>query len=125
MDINISMLYEILREVVRQGNIDENKGLITYGDVSKEYEILTGVNHSPHGTWDVPLGQINNICNNHGLPPISAVVVLSDTHVPGNGFWGCAPNVPNKPLDENEALSTWLDIWKREVLSADWPETLI
>lgn len=117
MLIDIHILYEILREVARQGEKDENKGIITYGNVSKEYEIITGILHSPHGTWDHPLGQINERCNNNILPPISAVVVLQDNHLPGNGFWGSAPNVPNRPLVESKILSTWFEIW-REVLNA-------
>jgi hypothetical protein len=120
MEINISVLYGILRNVARQG---EEKGQITYKEVSEEYQNLTGDWHEPHGSWSEPLGQINNILSSGGLPPLSAVVVLGNTRFPGNSFWGSAPNVRDKPQEEADIEQAYLKIW-REVLSADWPEAL-
>lgn len=94
-----------------------------YTDLSTEYESETGEWYEPHGSWDAPLGELNNILANTDAPAISALVILKDKNEPGGNFWGCAPNVPSRPKDELTRLSEWKKILD-EVISYDWPSSI-
>src|SRR5262249_13824702 len=122
--IDLVVLYSILREVAMRGI------LISYGVLSRLYFECTGEPHSPHGTWDQPLGALNWFTHAAGLPAISAVVTYqwdqddpdSEPCPPGNGFWGC-PGVPHRPPTCDGRFFEWQRILK-DVYAADWPEDL-
>ena len=82
----------------------------TYSELSQAYMTKTGEWHEPHGSWDGPLGQLNNSLAENGAPAISALVVLKGKNEPGGNFWGCAPNVPERPIDEMNRLAKWNEI---------------
>ena len=91
----------------------------TYSDLSDAYMVKTDEWHEPHGSWDVPLGQLINSLSEQGAPAISALVVLKGKNEPGGNFWGCAPNVPDRPGDEMLRLVKWNEILEA-VFSYDW-----
>jgi hypothetical protein len=115
--IDLDELYVILRDVARR------KSRITYSELSVLYEQQTGEWHEFHGTWDAPLGQLNNILYEAGLEPLSAVVVLKNGGEPGSGFWGSSPGVPAEPRKAEDRLLKWAMILKR-VHAEDWPDEL-
>jgi hypothetical protein len=91
----------------------------TYTDLSHVYHKKTGEWHEPHGSWDAPLGVLNNRLAAEGAPAISALVILKGANEPGGNFWGCAPNVPEKPKDEMARLAKWNEILEA-VFCYDW-----
>jgi|APSaa5957512535_1039671.scaffolds.fasta_scaffold28959_1 hypothetical protein len=91
----------------------------TYSDLSNEYMGKTGEWYEPHGSWDVPLGQLNNSLAEQGAPAISALVLLKGKNEPGGNFWGCAPNVPDRPGGEMLRLAKWNEILEA-VFSYEW-----
>ena len=101
----------------------KEKKVMSYLDLSHAYAAETGVGFEAHGTWDDPLGAINNIAVRWDAPAISSLVVLQSTFEPGGGFWGCAANVPARPKVEGERLKVLSDIQKA-VHAYDWPATL-
>lgn len=117
MTPNLDDLYVILRTWA------SGKGPQTYGDLSHAYQARTGVWFEPHGSWDKPLGDLNNRLAVIGAPALSALVILKEANEPGGKFWGCAPNVPRRPSNEIDRLNKWSGIVE-EVQSYPWPENL-
>lgn len=117
MKTSIDTVYNILKSWAA------NQTPRTYTDLSTAYEGETGEWYEPHGSWDAPLGELNNLLANAGAPAISALVILKDKNEPGGNFWGCAPNVPCRPKDELTRLSEWKKILD-EVISYDWPSNI-
>lgn len=115
--MNLQELYAVLVEIARA------RGQLTYGELSQRYHERTGDWHEPHGSWDVPLGEVNVALHEAGLPPLSAVVVLQDTREPGGLFWGCSPNVPNRPSGEVARIAAYGRLLG-QVHAASWPEAL-
>lgn len=115
--IQLRHLYAVLARVAN------NKGQLTYGDLSRRYFERTQEAHEPHGTWDEPLGELNRIVDEVGWPAISAVVVLEDTKEPGGKFWGSSPNVPTRPRDEVERIALYGHLLG-QVHAAPWPESI-
>ena len=111
------VVYKILAAWAKQ------KQVKTYKDLSHAYALETGVGFEAHGTWDDPLGAINNIVVRWGAPAISSLVVLQSTFEPGGGFWGCAANVPARPKADEERLKVLTEIQKA-VHAYAWPATL-
>lgn len=117
MDISIETIYEIL---IKWANNNTAK---TYTDLSSEYQEKTGIWLEPHGSWDKPLGELANILFDAGYPPLTALVVLKGKNEPGNDFWGCAPNVPKRPKNENERLTEWIRM-TNDCYSCTWASKL-
>jgi hypothetical protein len=113
---DLEVLYAILRTVASR------HALITYGDLSQSYLAATGVWFEPRGSWDDPLGDLNDRLDRQGLPPLSAVVVLSETREPGGGFWKC-PSVGKRPPGKDERSQRWSGLVK-QVHGARWPAAL-
>lgn len=101
MQPSIDIVYEILKEWAIQ------KTPRSYTNLSEVYRAKTGDWYEPHGSWDTPLGQLNNALANAGAPAISALVILKEANEPGGNFWGCAPNVPERPKDDITRLLEW------------------
>lgn len=95
----------------------------TYGDLSREYHARTGEWFEPHGSWDVPLGDLNKRLASAGMPALSALVILQDANEPGGGFWGCASNVPHRPKNDIQRITEWDRIVKK-VIAQTWPPVL-
>lgn len=111
-------IYEIL---VKHANLDNGRPkVLTYSELSYAYREKTGEWHDPHGSWDGPLGDINNALYSIKAPALTALVVLKSSGMPSKGFWGCAPHVPAKPIDE---LKEWMDILN-QIESYNFPEVL-
>lgn len=117
MTPNLDDLYVILR------NWATGKGPQTYTDLSRAYQARTGDWFEPHGSWDKPLGELNNRLARIGARALSALVILLGANEPGGGFWGCAPNVPGRPSNEMDRLKEWNRIVS-EVRSYPWPDIL-
>lgn len=115
--IDLKALYLILRGVARK------KAPITYGALSTAYQEKTGEWREAHGTWDEPLGVLNNLLAGAGLPALTVLVVRAQTMEPGNGFWGSCPLVPIRPSNDEKRFAECLRIQK-EVYAARWPYTL-
>jgi hypothetical protein len=102
MDIVLADVYAILINVAR------NHDQLTYGDLSRKYYERTGDWHEPHGSWDLPLGELNRLLHTVSWPPLSAVVVLNDDNrEPGGQFWESSPNIPRRPTDEIARISIY------------------
>jgi hypothetical protein len=122
--IDLTELYAILRRAAAAREI------IAYSDLSIRYRETTGEDHHHHGTWDVPLGELNGHTNRIGLPPISAIVTyrvdeedLDSAFVPpGDNFWA-TPGVPERPRTADDREMIWLGLVNR-VHHARWPEEL-
>jgi hypothetical protein len=120
VDVDLHVLYRLLRAVAAAG------GMITYGDLSGQYEQQTGDWIDPHRGWGLPLAEIDRrcvgLCQGDHRPIISAIVV-SQEGMPGGGFWGIqgGDGVPVKPaVPDDEA-------WVRMVEAVHeqgWPEVL-
>lgn len=117
MAINLDDMYAVLVPVAR------SKGQITYGDLSQRYFERTQEFHEPHGSWDEPLGKLNQVLHAVQWPPLSGVVVLQDTKEPGGGFWESSPNVPRRPANEIARIGLYGQIL-RPVHDANWPDTI-
>src|SRR5688500_235264 len=103
---SLDILYRILVQTAR------NQRYMHYEDISTEYERITRVFHHPHGSWDHPPVEINNVLSKNGLPALSAVVVLKlgtpgGQVIPGGGFWGSCSSVPKRPANEFQRLAEW------------------
>ncbi len=118
---NIDDLYVVLRAwaVAKPGQINP------YTELSRQYQARTSDWFEPHGSWDAPLGELNqHVYTAAGAPALSALVVLKkNPPEPGGGFWGCAPNVPARPKTDIERLAEWSRI-VAEVHAYDWPPAL-
>jgi hypothetical protein len=114
---DLDELYGILRAWAIAGRPQ------SYGDLSRAYHGRTNDWFEPHGTWDRPLGELNNRLAAVGAPALSALVILHDKNEPGGGFWGCAANVPHRPHDEIARISEWNRI-VTAVLAYEWPSRL-
>ena len=117
MTPSLDDLYQVLRTWALSQKID------TYLSLSNEYKQLTGDWFEPYGSWDVPLGALNQRLHVVGAPAISALVVKKDTMEPGWAFWGCAPNVLPCPMSDIERLAEWSKIVKL-VHAFAWPGAL-
>jgi hypothetical protein len=120
---NLHVIYAILREWAVNRRID------TYGALSTAYEAMTGTWFNPHLAWGAPLGELNRRLHEQiGAPALSALVVRQDRHGrpghdPGAGFWGCAPNVPPRPDDDDDRRNEWMRI-VAAVHNYNWPGQL-
>jgi hypothetical protein len=114
--MDIDALYAILADVARQGR------QITYTELSHAYAAVKGKWHEPHGSWDDPLGELNRSLDSLGWPALSAVVVLQATREPGGRFWGCSPNVPQRPRHADARKELYQQI-RADVHAAPWPAT--
>lgn len=117
MEPRIDDIYKILREWAIE------RTPRSYSDLSNVYHKRTGDWLEPHGSWDKPLGVLNNRLAQIDAPAISAIVILQEKNEPGGNFWGCSPNVPKTPKDEMSRLSEWNRIIN-DVCSYEWPELL-
>lgn len=72
--IGIALLEHIL------GNI--YNPLLTYGDLARKAHFASGPR-----ALATPLGNLSYFCECNGLPRISAVVINSESGVPGHGFF--------------------------------------
>jgi len=95
----------------------------TYTDLSNAYLARTGEWFEPHGSWDEPLGELNNRLATVGAPALSALVILKGKNEPGGNFWGCAPNVPTRPSTVEARITEWNRIVTAVRIHA-WPEAL-
>jgi len=116
---NLDELYVLLRTwaVAKQVH--------TYTELSSRYQARTNDWFEPHGSWDAPLGELNQRLHARiGAPALSALVVLKkDPQEPGGGFWGCAPNVPARPASDMARLTERARI-VNAVHAYNWPATL-
>lgn len=115
MEPNLENLYTILRQWAQAGEPQ------SYGDLSRAYQAQTGDWFEPHGTWDALLGELNRRLAGVRAPALSALVILQGANEPGAGFWGCAPNVPNRPANDVDRVAVWTDI-VTAVCNYPWPE---
>ena len=93
-------------------NIQERKGNLTYKEVAVELSRCLGKTIHPHFNLAAPLGAVSMLCNELGLPLISARVIYSGTnaHRIGEGFYPLACEL--KPeYKEMEPIS----VWKKEL----------
>lgn len=118
---DLDALYRILVRTAR------NRTTMSYEDLANAYEEETGVWLHYHGTWDEPLGELNRRLYANRLPPLSAVVTYKqDTGeelIPGDGFWGCSPNIPERPRSSDERMLIWSRILN-EIYETNWPAEL-
>ena len=119
MKPDVGHLYAVLRQWVAAGNARPQ----TYTQLSHDYHDRTGEWFEPHGSWDAPLGELNNILAAAGAPALSALVILNETKEPGDRFWGCAPNVPPRPKKEIDRLTEWSRI-VADIGKFNWPASL-
>lgn len=117
MKPNLDDLYAVLCQWAAEGKPQ------TYGDLSRAYHARTGNWFEPHGSWDRPLGELNHRLYRMGAPALSALVILQGANEPGGNFWGCAPNVPNRPSNDIDRMEEWTRIVS-EVCTYRWPEVL-
>jgi len=115
MKPDIDHVYAVLCQWARVGKPQ------TYTQLSHDYHARTGNWFEPHGSWDVPLGELNNLLASFGAPALSALVILQEANEPGAGFWGCASNVPQRPRNDIQRLTEWHAIIQA-VIGFNWPQ---
>lgn len=116
--VNMDDLYVVLRPwaVAKQ--------IHPYKELSRQYHVRTNDWFEPHGSWDVPLGALNqHLFETLGAPALSALVILDDAKEPGGGFWGSAPSVPPRPKTPMQRLTEWQKI-VGNVHAYTWPPAL-
>jgi hypothetical protein len=106
--VDLRQVYQVLRSIAAR-----NASPLRYGELSRIYERETGDAIDPHLGWNLPLLQILEWCGNHGLPPLSALVIGEDG-LPGRGFWG-QPGTPPTPSVEG-----WTEMC-RKIYATEWP----
>lgn len=74
---------DTLKGILLAMNRGENT--VTYGDLSKMVEDVTGRRINPHMGFSIPLGRIQDYCIESNVPCLSALVV-NQNQVPGPGF---------------------------------------
>jgi hypothetical protein len=111
--VDFDALYVILAVVAHHDQL-------TYSELSHRYYDATQDWHEPHGSWDEPLGQLNQMLHAVHWPPLSAVVVLQGTGGPGGGFWESSPNIPAQPADDVQRIALYAQILG-QVHAAPWP----
>jgi hypothetical protein len=114
---DIDALYQVLREWAVSGNPK------FYTDLSREYNKRTGDWFEPHGSWDIPLGELNKRLASIGAPALSALVILKEKKEPGGSFWGCASNVPPRPRNDIMRIAEWTRI-VNAIYAYPWPLAL-
>lgn len=119
MKPDIAHVYAVLRQWATVGKGRPQ----TYTQLSHDYQARTGEWFEPHGSWDAPLGELNQLLASAGAPALSALVVLQETKEPGEGFWGCASNVPSRPKKDIDRLTEWSRIVSA-ILNFKWPATI-
>jgi len=119
MKPDVAHVYAVLRHWATAGRAKPQ----SYTQLSHDYHALTGEWFEPHGSWDTPLGELNKILASVGAPALSALVVLQETKEPGDGFWGCAPNVPYRPKKDIDRLTEWSRI-VTAIGNYNWPASL-
>ncbi|MCW3097903.1 MAG: hypothetical protein JWL77_3521 [Chthonomonadaceae bacterium] len=117
--VDLPTLYRVLRDTAR----NRRSTTFTYAFLSAAYEARTQVHFDPHGTWDMPLDAINKRLEQVGLPPLSSVVVMQDTGMPGGGFWDTCARTRNVSRNADERLFEYARILA-EVQEIDWPAEL-
>ena len=117
MKPDVGHVYAVLRQWAVAGRPQ------TYKQLSLAYHARTGEWFEPHGNWEAPLGELNSLLASAGAPALSALVVLQDKNEPGDGFWGCASNVPSRPKKDIDRLAEWSRIVS-DVIKFPWPATL-
>lgn len=117
MKPDVGHLYAVLRQWAAA------KKPQTYTQLSHDYHAKAGEWFEPHGSWDAPLGELNNLLATVGAPALSALVIRQETSEPGDGFWGCASNVPPRPKKDIDRLAEWSRIVK-DVIAFNWPIAL-
>lgn len=117
--VNLDDLYVVLRSwaVAKPGQIHP------YSELSRQYRSRTGDWFEPHGSWDVPLGALNQRLHAAGAPALSALVIVNMAKEPGAGFWGSAPSVPPRPKTEMGRLAEWSRI-VMVVHGYAWPSSM-
>src|SRR3954451_3677056 len=95
----------------------------TYRQLSEAYQLRTGDWFHWHGSWDEPLGELNQRLAMVGAPAISALVILQDQNEPGARFWGSAHTVPSRPKSDSVRIEKWTAILN-DVRTYQWPQTL-
>lgn len=73
------MLKQIAKMLVE---VAMNKGLITYGDISRKLNKAINPRN-----LDNPLGELSLLAQDNGYPKISAIVVNQESGMPGAGFF--------------------------------------
>lgn len=117
MKPDIDHVYAVLRQWGSAGKPQ------SHSQLSHDYHSRTGIWFEPHGSWDVPLGELNKHLASVGAPALSALVILQEANEPGSGFWGCAPNVPHRPRNDIQRLTEWNRI-VQEIFTYKWPAVL-
>ena len=117
MKPDIGHIYAVLRQWAIAGEPR------TYTQLSLDYHARTGEWFEPHGSWGAPLGELNNHLASVGAPALSALVTLKETNRPGGEFWGCAPNVPPRPKNDDDRDEAWCHILD-SIGKFDWPTSL-
>ena len=120
VEADLHVLYRLLCAVAAA------KGMITYGDLSAQYEQQTGDPINPHQGWNLPLAEIDRRCVGlcHGdHRPILSAIVVSQEGMPGGGFWGIEDDdgvlvTPAVPDD-----AAWVQM-VASVHAQEWPQEL-
>lgn len=123
MDVDLDSLYAVLIRWI----VDGKAHYQPYTRLSDDYEARTGLRLEPHGSWDIPLGSLNQQLSCAGAPALSALVVLKssmrESPEPGSGFWGSADTVPSRPKSAMARMEAWSRIIG-DIERYDWPDSL-
>jgi hypothetical protein len=105
--INLDVVYRILRRAAKA------KEILAYFELSDEYQAATQVYIHYRG-WGPSLGDVSRRCTNAGFPPVSTIVVVNKTGLPGYNYWGHvagAPRTYNRKAWERIRDSVWRTSW--------------
>lgn len=116
MTINVNIMYNILTDFIKNSPGCRH---ITYSQLSDYYFSITRFRVDPHYEWNEPLGSLNEMVHqSFKAPPLSVLVVSSKNHLPGDGFWESAGNVPRKPKGPD--IGTTVNRLIDDVLKHPW-----
>ncbi len=128
MDVDLRVLYRILRLVALRLLNLSMPGFISYTELSEQYLAATGVWIEPHGGWDDALAEIDRRCVGlfgEGFRPVLSVIVVhhGGDRRPGAGFWNIQTADGREVTPPRRSEREWVAMCNA-VYAYQWPEGL-
>ena len=129
MEVNLELLFQILRDIaLRELNLSM-PGFIGYRELSQQYAERPGGDWiEPHQGWDESLAEIDRRCVNifrEGFRPVLSVIVVHQDgdRRPGGGFWGIRTLDGQQVTPRQRSEEEWVAMCNA-VYAYSWPPSL-
>jgi len=128
MNIDLRILYRILRAIALRLLNLSMPGFIGYAELSRQYYAANGVWIDPHEGWDESLAEIDRRCvvlfRDNFRPVLSVLVVHQDgDRRPGPGLWGIRTADGREVTPARRSEAAWIGMCNA-VYAYNWPAEL-